>query len=53
MKKLILLISPEIKSKEVKLPEYSKLKPQDFGASTAYSYSMTIGIVYTFNSDKK
>lgn len=43
----------EINSKKVKLPEYTKLKPENYGATIAYSYSLTIGIVYTFNAGKK
>jgi hypothetical protein len=43
----------EIEGKKFDLLEYTKLKPEDYGSTTAYSYSLTIGFVYTFNSNKK
>lgn len=37
-----------IQSSKVSLPNFSKLKPEDFGATSAVSYSFTLGIVYSF-----
>jgi len=42
----------EIISKKFNLPEYTKLKADDYGATTNYSYSITIGIVWNFINTK-
>lgn len=43
-----------LRSEKVIQPKYTKLKPEDFGATTDISYSFTIGVVYSFiNIGKK
>ncbi len=42
----------DIKEKEVDLPVYTRINPVDYGSYTAYTYSVTIGIVYNFSTQR-
>jgi hypothetical protein len=43
----------EIKDRKFELQEFTRLNPENYGSTTSYSYSFTVGIVYTFNTSKK
>lgn len=37
-----------LKNEKVTLQKYSKLKPDDFGATSSISFSFTVGVIYSF-----